>query len=238
MDVWYSRLDIDDIERRWWPRWTSRAVKRFASNVAKARAKDSMRAFDKLVKVVDGRPRLIGDPPLIVPLEELLRRRGGHRLEDGLRDMIRSYRRSLQGDHRRLMERYRFVDAARKVVGVGSVGTRAWVVLMLGNDDRRPAVPAGQGGPGLGAGALPGHEQVRQPRPAGRRGPAADAGRQRHPARLGAADGIDGVTRDFYVRQMWDGKGSAVIEAMEPGDAGDLRPPLRLDPGPGPRPLR
>ena len=178
MEVWTSRLDTDEIERRWVSQMDKQAQKRYARNVAKARSKDSVRAFKKLVTVVDGEPRLIGDPPLIVPLEDLLPDLEYHQVADAFSALLRSYQRSLQGDHRRLLDRYSFLGAARKVVGVGQ---RRY--SRLGRADarqrhRRPAVPAGQGSPALRAGALPGEEQVRQPRPAGGRGTAADAGGQ------------------------------------------------------------
>ena len=105
-------------------------------------------------------------------------------VRDGPRRLIRSYRRTLPGDRRHLLERYRYVDAARKVVGVGSVGTRAWIVLLLGRDDDDPLFLQVKEARGVGARAVPRHERVRQPRPARRRGPAADAGGERHHARL------------------------------------------------------
>ena len=216
MNVWTSRLDTDEIERRWVSQMDKQAQKRYARNVAKARAKDSVRAFKKLVTVVDGRPRLTGDPPLIVPLEDLLPHIEYHRVEEGFRVMIGSYRRSLQGDHRRLVDRYDFVGAARKVVGVGSVGTRAWVVLMLGKDLDDPLFLQAKEAqtsvlePFLGKSKHANHGQR-----------VVEGQRLMQAASdvlLGwvRTDGVDGVTRDFYVRQMWDGKGSAVIEAMDP----------------------
>ena len=99
---------------------------------------------------------------------------------------------------------------------MGSVGTRAWIVLMLGRDDTDPLflqlkeAEASVLEPFLGKSAFS------QARPAGRRGPATDAGRQRHHARLDPDHALDGVSRDFYVRQLWDGKGSAVVETMNP----------------------
>ena len=118
---------------------TAEQKKRLDKNVAKARTKDSLAAFDKLTETVDGEPRIVGDPPLIVPIERA-RRRAEATQTRRLRcaSMIRSYRRTLSGDRRKLLERFRFVDAARKVVGVGSVGTRAWIILMLGRDDADP----------------------------------------------------------------------------------------------------
>ena len=94
-----------------------------------------MRAFDRLTQVVDGQPRIISDPPLIMPIEDLVSEQERVVFEDGIRKLIRSYRRTLTRDRRHLLERFRYAHAARKVVGVGSVGTRAWIVLMLGNDD-------------------------------------------------------------------------------------------------------
>ena len=147
--------------------------------------KNSMQAFDQLTRVVDGELRIISDPPLLVPLEELLadgparRSRGADRASCSA-----ATARRLKGDRRHLFDSYRFVHMARKVVGVGSVGTRAWVALLIGRDEQRPALPPGQGGRSLGARAVPRRERVRKPRRARRRGPAADAGRERHPARL------------------------------------------------------
>ena len=191
-------------------------MKRFEKNVAKARSKDSMKAFDKLVQVVDGRPRLVGDPPLIVPIEDLLPDWEYHQVDEAIHDLLRSYRRTLAGDHRHLLEGFRYVHAARKVVGVGSVGTRAWIVLMLGHDDSDPLflqAKEAQGSvlePFLGKSRYRNHGQR-----------VVEGQRLMQSASdimLGwiRTNGIDGVSRDFYIRQLWDGKGSAVIEAMNP----------------------
>ncbi len=109
-----------------------------AGEPRKARAKDSLRAFAKLTWLVDGQPRIIHDPPLIVPIEELARSDDLEGLDAAVRAIVRSYRRSLPRDRRRLLERYHYVPAARKVVGVGSVGTRAWIMLILGRDNSDP----------------------------------------------------------------------------------------------------
>jgi uncharacterized protein (DUF2252 family) len=138
LEVWYSRLDVDQIEAAVQDRVKPGQMKQFRKNVAKARSKDSLKAFGKLVRTVDGRPRLVGDPPLVVPLADLFPDLELHQIEDALTDLLRQYRRSLRGDHRHLVEGFRFASAARKVVGVGSVGTRAWILLMLGNGDDDP----------------------------------------------------------------------------------------------------
>ena len=135
MDLWYSRIDIEDIFARLSPEVSAKAVKRAERNVAKARTKDSLAAFKKLTRVVDGEPRIVSDPPLIVPISELFT---GEQALEGARLVIREYRRTLLGDRRHLLERFRLVDAARKVVGVGSVGTRAFILLFLGRDDEDP----------------------------------------------------------------------------------------------------
>ncbi len=216
LDIWYARLDVDDLEAVLRPQLKSRQLKQFRKNLAKARAKDSMRAFAKLVEVVDGRPRLISDPPVLVRLEELLPDRQHHDVESALHDILRSYRRTLSGDHRHLMEGFHFADAARKVVGVGSVGTRAWIVLMVGHDDNDPLFLQAKEAqtsvlePFLGKSAHTSHGQR-----------VVEGQRLMQSASdimLGwvRTTGLDGVERDFYVRQMWDGKGSAVIEAMTP----------------------
>ena len=124
LDLWYARLDVEDVARQWGSLASAKQVKRFDRNLAKARSKDSMRAFDRLTRLVDGEPRIVSDPPLIVPIEELVSAEQRATLDDSIRGVIRSYRRTLTGDHRHLLERFRYVHAARKVVGVGSVGTR------------------------------------------------------------------------------------------------------------------
>ncbi len=137
LDLWYMRIDVDQIAEQLQRLATTKDYKRFEANVAKTRTKDSLKAFGKLTAIVDGEPRIVGDPPLIVPIEDI----AGDQvegLEDFLRTVLRSYRRTLAGDRRKLLERFRYVHAARKVVGVGSVGTRAYICLMLGRDDDDP----------------------------------------------------------------------------------------------------
>lgn len=216
LDVWYARLDVDEVEAVLRTQVKSSELKRFRKNVAKARAKDSIAAFGKLVEVTNGRPQLISDPPMIVRLQELVADEEYQDIQDALQDMLRSYRRTMSSDHRHLLEGFRYADAARKVVGVGSVGTRAWIVLMVGNDDNDPLFLQAKEAqtsvlePFLGDSAHANHGQR-----------VVDGQRLMQSASdimLGwvRTTGLDGVARDFYVRQLWDGKGSAVIEAMKP----------------------
>src|SRR3954468_4259757 len=216
LELWYARIDVEDLVKQWATRATAKQRKRLDRNVAKARAKDGMRAFDRLTKLVDGEPRIISDPPLIMPIEELVSAEDRAGLEDTLRTVIRSYRRTLAGDRRRLLERFRYIHAARKVVGVGSVGTRAWIVLLLGNDDSDPLflqlkeAEASVLEPYLGKSEHANHGQR-----------VVEGQRLMQSASdimLGwlRTTGIDGVRRDFYMRQLWDGKGSAIVEAMDP----------------------
>ena len=216
LDVWYARLDVEEIDARLRSQVKPSEVKRFEQNVAKARSKDSIKAFDKLVQVVDGRPRLVGDPPLIVPIEDLFSDLESHQVDEAIHNLLRSYRRTLAGDHRHLLEGFRYVHAARKVVGVGSVGTRAWIVLMMGHDASDPLFLQAKEAqrsvlePFLGKSRYRNHGQR-----------VVEGQRLMQSASdimLGwlRSDGVDGVSRDFYIRQLWDGKGSAVIEAMKP----------------------
>ena len=122
-----------------------------------------MHAFSKLTEVVDGEPRIISAPPLIQPARDILHGAPGEAVMEQLRAIVRIYRESLQSDRRVLLEQFRFVDIALKVVGVGSVGTRAWIVCCSDGRPRSP-VPAGQGGAGIRAGRLRRSERVRQPR--------------------------------------------------------------------------
>ena len=215
LDLWYTRIEVDEIARLAARRGTRKQRKLFERNVAKARAKDSMRALAKLTEMVDGEPRLVSDPPLIVPIEELVAGVDQVELDDFVRGAIRTYRRSLPADRRRLLERFRYVHAARKVVGVGSVGTRAWILLMLGRDGNDPLflqlkeAQASVLEPFLGKSSY------------GKRGQRVVEGGLLQAAgdiMLGwiRITALDGVSRDFYMRQLWDGKGSSVVEVMDP----------------------
>ena len=173
-----------------------------------------MKAFDKLTHLVDGEPRIISDPPLIVPIQDLLGPDQAEAFSHALRAVIRSYRRSLPTDRRLLLERFRYVDGARKVVGVGSVGTRAWVVLMIGNDGNDPLflqikeAEASVLEPFLGKSKFANHGQrVVEGQRLMQAASDIMLGWFRHA-------GIDGVNRDFYIRQLWDGKASADVETM------------------------
>ena len=216
LDVWYSRIDVDEIGGSRQQRIGHKQRKRFERNVAKARSKDSMKAFTKLTEVVDGKRRIAGDPPLIVPIEDVASGVEPAELEESLRGVIRSYRRTLSPDRRRLLERYRYTHAARKVVGVGSVGTRAWIVLMLGRDETDPLflqlkeAQASVLEPFLGKSTFTHHGQRVVE---GQRLTQAASDIMLGWIRI---DDYDGVSRDFYVRQLWDGKGSAVVETMDP----------------------
>ena len=214
LEVWYARLDIDELAKRWTAEASAKQLKRFDRNLAKARSKDSLRASGRLTRIVDGRPRIISDPPLIVPIEELA---GDYKtVEDMVRTVIRAYRRTLASDRRHLLERFRYADAARKVVGVGSVGTRAWIVLMLGVDDADPLflqfkeAEASVLEPYLSRSSYANHGQR-----------VVEGQRLMQAASdimLGwfRTPDIDGTQRDFYIRQLWDGKGAAIVEAMNP----------------------
>jgi uncharacterized protein (DUF2252 family) len=216
MDLWYARIDVDELRRQFSAGATREQVKRLNKNEARTRAKDSMKAFGKLTHLVDGEPRITSDPPLIVPIEELVDPLRAEAAHESLRGFIRTYRRTLSGDRRRLLERFRYVDAARKVVGVGSVGTRAWIVLLLGRDDEDPLfLQAKEAQPSV-------LEPYLGKTPFTSHGQRVVEGQRLVQA---ASDimlgwlttvGLDGVKRDFYVRQLWDAKGSALVDVLEP----------------------
>ena len=180
-DLWYSRVDAESVIAQFQSAASAKRRKVMEKNLAKTRAKDSLRAFAKLTTIVDGEPLIVSDPPLIVPVEDLA---DGRDIEEFARSVNRGYRRTLQGDRKQLLERFRYVHAARKVVGVGSVGTRAWIMLMVGRDNDDPLfLQLKEAQPSVLEPFL-GKSQYDKPRPARRRGSAADAGRQRHHARL------------------------------------------------------
>ena len=196
---------------------TKEQVKRARKNLEKTRMKDSLKAFGKLTEVVDGEPRIISDPPVITPIEEIFGVENADQIEELFRGIIRTYRRSLSGDRRRLLERFRYAHAARKVVGVGSVGTRAWIMLLLGRDDEDPLflqfkeAEASVLEPFLGKSEYANHGQRVVE---GQRLTQAASDIMLGWIRTDQTD--DGVERDFYARQLWDAKGSALIEFMDP----------------------
>ena len=216
LDLWYSRIDVEEIAALAARRGTQKQRKRFERNLAKAQSKDSLRAFAKLTEIVDGEPRIASDPPLIVPIEEVVSGVERVELEEFVRGVIRTYRRTLSADRRQLLERYRYVHSARKVVGVGSVGTRAWIALMLGRDEDDPLflqlkeAEASVLEPFLGKSTFNNHGQRVVE---GQRLTQAASDIMLGWVRVNM---FDGVSRDFYMRQLWDKKGSALVELMNP----------------------
>jgi uncharacterized protein (DUF2252 family) len=216
LDVWYARLDIESLLSELSKVVDKKLAKAAQKNVAKAHKKNSMKAFDRLVRVVDGEPQIVSDPPLLVPARELLGEGQEQEYEERMREMLGRYRESLKGDRRHLFDSYRFVEMARKVVGVGSVGTRAWVLLMMGRDGQDP----------LFMQAKEAEASVLEPY-------VGESDFENHGERVvegqwlmqAASDillgwlpaiGMDDKDRDFYVRQLWDGKRSVDVETMPP----------------------
>ncbi len=216
LDVWYARLDVDTVLADLAKVADREQMKGVEKNVAKAGKKNSMKAFDRLVRVVDGEPRIISDPPLLVPARELVPEDQAHELEERILEMLGLYRESLKGDRRHLLDSYRFVEMARKVVGVGSVGMRAWVLLMMGRDGQDPLfLQAKEAGPSVlepyvGESEFANHGQ------------RVVEGQWLMQASsdilLGwlPALGVDGQQRAFYVRQLWDGKRSVDVATLVP----------------------
>ena len=216
MDVWYAHLDVESLLPEVERALGAKRAKTLEAGLAKARTKDSMKAFSKLTHVVAGQPRIVSDPPLIVPITELLPDAEASELEKAIRRLIRTYRASLQNDRRVLVEKFQYADMARKVVGVGSVGTRAWILLMLGRDEQDPLfLQVKEAGPSvleefLGGSAFKnGGQRVVE----GQRLMQASSD-----IFLGwiRTTGIDGVQRDFYLRQLWDWKTSVNLETIRP----------------------
>ena len=216
IDVWYTRLDADGIGQQFSAKMNVKARKRMEADQAKARTKDSFRALAKLCRAVDGELRIVGDPPLITPIEDILPGAEQAHLDGVIRRMIGTYAESLPPDRRELLERYRYVHAARKVVGVGSVGARAWILLLLGRDDGDPLflqfkeAQASVLEPFLGKSRFSQHgERIVAGQRMMQAAPDIMLGWER-------IEAIDGETKDFYIRQLWDAKGSAEVELMNP----------------------
>jgi uncharacterized protein (DUF2252 family) len=216
--VWYARAETGALREQFGSQLAAREQRQADWAVAKARTRDSLQALARLTQQVDGRPRIVADPPLVVPLSDLVAGTADQaRLETELRRLIGAYRRTLETDRRYLLEQFEFADMARKVVGVGSVGTRCWIVLMLGRDASDPLFLQVKEAERsvledfAGASEYANHGQRVV---AGQRlmQAASDIflGWQRNEADL------DGRPHDYYVRQLRDEKFSAEIETMTP----------------------
>jgi hypothetical protein len=213
--VWYARLDVAAIREQFGAELSGKQMRRIQSNVASVHTKDSLRALTKLCRTVDGELRIVGHPPLVTPIEDVLPGAELEHLEDVVRRMIHTYQRTLPRDRRHLLESYRYVHAARKVVGVGSVGTRTWILLLTGRDHTDPLflqfkeAQASVLEPFLGKSEY------------GQHGQRVVEGQRMMQAAADVLLGweriitIDGQKRDFYIRQLWDSKGSADVELMD-----------------------
>jgi uncharacterized protein (DUF2252 family) len=218
LDVWYARVDVEAQRQRIDEALSASRRRDMKRGLDKARAKDSLRALRKLTTTdADGRLRIVSEPPLITPLSDLADTEASER---ALRPILDSYSSTLSDDRRRLVDSYSYVDAARKVVGVGSVGTRAWIVLMLGRDGEDPLIlQAKEAGPSV-------LEPYAGPSEYANHGRRVVEGQRLMQAAsdifLGwvEAEGLDAQPRHFYVRQLWDGKGSADPERMSPRELG------------------
>jgi uncharacterized protein (DUF2252 family) len=216
LELWYARLEVARILSHAGDRVSRQERRAFKRRVASARAKDHLRAMSKLTQRVDGALRIVSRPPLIVPIEELIPGTTADAVEEQVRSLLRTYRRSLPVERRHLLESYRYRHMARRVGGVGSVGTRTWIVLLTGRDGDDPLfLQVKQAGPSV------------LERYAGREASRHHGQRVVQGQRLMQVDGdiflgwlradwADKTPRDYYVRQLWDWKLGAEVELMSP----------------------
>ena len=223
LDIWYAHMDEQHViaaaetKAR---KKEGKEVKRGKKNIAKAHTRDSLQALSKLAVRVDGQYRIASQPPIVIPLRDLAPTRGvsPDELESAIRDQFRAYRATLDDDRRELLEKFHIVDVARKVVGVGSVGTRAFIALLQGRDEQDPLflqvkeatasvledhLPKSRYQPHHGERVVKGQRMMQA---------ASDIF-------LGWTQGRD-TSRYFYWRQLRDIKGSALVEAMSPAALG------------------
>ena len=219
MDVWYAHLDADEmmsaIQAEVRSKGDARLAARAEQNVAKARTRDSLQAVSKLAEFVDGRYRIVSQPPIIVPARDItaVYDMDPDEIVPIVHAEFREYRATLQEDRRRLLEQFEMEDAARKVVGVGSVGTRAFVILLRGRDEHDPLFLQVKEAT---RSVLEDHLPRSRYRHHGQR---VVAGQRLMQAAsdifLGWSKGVD-PNRHFYWRQLRDMKGSADVEVMVP----------------------
>jgi uncharacterized protein (DUF2252 family) len=226
LEIWYAHLDEDELlqgirsaaaasKTNKGAKKGAKAARRAEKAVAKAHTRHSLQALSKLGELVDGQYRIVSQPPIVVPARELEATYGlsGEEIERVIREQFRAYRATLRDDQRQLLERFQFVDLARKVVGVGSVGTRAFIVLLQGRDQQDPLFLQVKEAT---ASVLENHLPKSRYKHHGER--VVRGQRMMQAASdifLGWTKGMD-VTRHYYWRQLRDMKGSAEVEAMAP----------------------
>ncbi|WP_084700729.1 DUF2252 domain-containing protein [Streptacidiphilus anmyonensis] len=216
LDVWYAHLDIEEAVGEFRSQIKAKRFQQAEGLLAKAHTHDSTQALGKLTTVVDGRRRILSDPPTIVPVEEVFSDVQADALYELIGTVLGKYRRTLQSDRRHLLNQFTLIQMARKVVGVGSVGTRAWIALLDAGDGVEPLfLQAKEAQPSVLV-DYAGRSRYKN------QGERVVAGQHLMQAEsdifLGwtHATGADGVDRDFYVRQLRDWKFSAPIEMMRP----------------------
>jgi uncharacterized protein (DUF2252 family) len=214
LDVWYARFDVDAHLAEYGEKEGRSALARLERSIAKAKSKDRLKAASKLTRRVDDQLEFISEPPLLVPIEELFSDTESDLLEKSIQEALRLYHRSLSFDHKQLLASYSYVHVARKVVGVGSVGTEAWVALFVGRDDTDPLILQVKEAQASVLEAFTSKSQFTN------HGERVVEGQRLMQAAsdifLGyeRVTGLDGVHRAFYIRQLWDWKLSADVETM------------------------
>ncbi|MFC8348205.1 DUF2252 domain-containing protein [Streptomyces sp. NPDC057280] len=216
LDVWYAQDAVDRLRELLASAMDEDEARRTARATERARTRTHLKAYGKLTEMTDQGRRITPDPPLITPLDQLLDDPSEEGREKQLRGLVDQYAQTLPSERRHLLRRYRLVDMARKVVGVGSVGTRCWILLLLGRDDDDPLVlQAKEAGKSVLSAHTGGDRYDNQ----GRRVVTGQRLMQTtSDIFLGwtSVVGLDGQDRDFYVRQLWDWKGIAQTETMGP----------------------
>jgi uncharacterized protein (DUF2252 family) len=214
LDVWYERINASELVDRFGGTLGPKGRIQFAKPFAEARRKTSVRAVMKLTESVDGKLRFRSVPPLLIPLRALFDPSYGREEADYAREVLDAYAASLDEDRLYLFSSYRFVDMARKVVGIGSVGTRAWIFLFVGRGGQDPLVLQAKEAQAsvleryLGASEFENHgERVVRGQRMDQTAADIFLSWQRNV-------GLDGNEHDFYVRQLWDWKASVDLSAM------------------------
>jgi uncharacterized protein (DUF2252 family) len=219
LDLWYLHLNPAEMQMRWGTSVKPKAMKALEADLAPAYHRDNHRALEKLTTRINGQLRIAAHPPLVVPIEDLLPDAQLEQFEGTMLELIRKYRATLQPDRQRLLEGFQYAHIARKVVGVGSVGTRALILLLLGRDDQDPLFLQVK------------EAQASVLEPYLTKSVYADHGKrvvEGQRLMQGASDillgwerapvGLDGKSYDYYIRQLWDWKISLDLAVMAPGE--------------------